>query len=152
MYALCKNAYGLVHARLCNGAEASLPWKLLRTDLESCASIVQAFFCLPLLPPLLLSRPNPLPDSVRSRNLSRSKSTLAHDEVATAVSHKHHSIMQASSSLSESHSRLATGVTSSRILFSQFFLASFLASTFQEHTKVQYHLMGRSTDWRQREC
>jgi len=31
-----------VHACLCNGAEASLPWKLLRTYLESCASIVQA--------------------------------------------------------------------------------------------------------------
>ena len=32
----------LVHARLCNGAAASLPWKLLQTYLESCASIVQA--------------------------------------------------------------------------------------------------------------
>ena len=32
----------LVHARLCNGAAASLPWKLLRTYLESCANIVQA--------------------------------------------------------------------------------------------------------------
>ena len=29
----------LVHARLCNGAAASLPWKLLRTYLESCANI-----------------------------------------------------------------------------------------------------------------
>ena len=26
-----KNAQALVHARLCNGAEASLPWKLMRT-------------------------------------------------------------------------------------------------------------------------
>jgi len=32
----------LVHASLCNGAAASLPWKLLRTYLESCANIVQA--------------------------------------------------------------------------------------------------------------
>ena len=32
----------LVHARLCNGAAPSLPWKLLRTYLESCANIVQA--------------------------------------------------------------------------------------------------------------
>jgi len=32
----------LVHARLCNGAAASLPWKLLRNYLESCANIVQA--------------------------------------------------------------------------------------------------------------
>jgi len=36
-----KNAHALVYARLCNGAEASLPWKLLQTYLESCASIVQ---------------------------------------------------------------------------------------------------------------
>jgi len=26
-----KNAYALVHARLCSGAAASLPWKPLRT-------------------------------------------------------------------------------------------------------------------------
>ena len=32
----------LVHARLCDGAAASLPWKLLRTYFESCANIVQA--------------------------------------------------------------------------------------------------------------
>jgi len=41
-----KNARALVHARLCNGAEASLPWKLwiklLRTYFESCASITCA--------------------------------------------------------------------------------------------------------------
>jgi len=42
MLTLCKNAYGLVHARLCNGTAASLPWKLLRTYLESCANIVQS--------------------------------------------------------------------------------------------------------------
>jgi len=42
-----KNAYALVHARLCNGAEASLPWKLLRIYLQSCASIVQAVICHP---------------------------------------------------------------------------------------------------------
>ena len=32
----------LVHARLYNSAAASLPWKLLRTYLESCANIEQA--------------------------------------------------------------------------------------------------------------
>jgi hypothetical protein len=111
-----KNAYGLVHARLCNSAEASLPWKLLRICLESCTSIVQAVVCRPLLPPLLLSQPN-------------SKSTLAHDAVAAAVSHKHHSIICVGAGLIHfvygSHSRLATGVTSSRISFSPFFRASF---------------------------
>ena len=38
---ICLSAQ-LVHARLCNGAAASLPWKLLRTYLQSCANIVQA--------------------------------------------------------------------------------------------------------------
>ena len=43
-----KNAYGLVYARLFNCAAASLPWKLLRTYLESCANIVQAVvYCPP---------------------------------------------------------------------------------------------------------
>jgi len=118
-----ENAYGLVHARLCNGAEASLTWKLLQTYLESCASIVQAVFCRPLLLPPMLSRPNPSPDAVRSRNSS--KSMLAHDAVAAAVSHKHQSIIRVGAGLIQfvygSHSRLATGFTSSRILFPPFF-------------------------------
>jgi len=47
-----KSAHALVRARKCNGAEASLPpWKLLRTYLESCASIVQAVIYPPLLRP-----------------------------------------------------------------------------------------------------
>ena len=118
-----KNAYALVHARLCNSAAASLLWKLLRTYLESCASIVQAVVCRPLLPPLLLSRPNPSPDAVRSRNLS--KSTLAHDAVAAAVSQKHHSIIRVGAGLIQyvdgSHSRLATELTHHRNLYSPFF-------------------------------
>jgi hypothetical protein len=35
-----KNAHAPVHARLCNGTELFLPWKLLRTYLESCASSI----------------------------------------------------------------------------------------------------------------
>jgi len=42
-----KHALAPVHVRLCNRAETSLPWKLLRTYLESCASIVQAAVCRP---------------------------------------------------------------------------------------------------------
>ena len=42
-----KNAYGLVYAHLFNFATASLPWKLLRTYLESCANIVQAVVYCP---------------------------------------------------------------------------------------------------------
>jgi len=111
-----KNAYALVHARIYNGAEASLPWKLLRTYLESCTSIVQVVVCSLLLPPLLLSRPNPSPDAVRSRNSS--KSMLAHDAVAAAVSHKHHSIIRVGAGLIQfvygSHARLATELTPSK--------------------------------------
>jgi len=111
MHTLRKNAYGLVHARLRNGAQPSLLWKLLRTYLESCASIVQAVVCRPL-PPLLLSRLNPLPDVVRTRNPS--KSTLAHDAVAAAVLHKYYSIIRVTVGLIQfvygSHSHFATGV------------------------------------------
>jgi len=53
--------------------------------------------CRSLLLPVLLSRPNSLPVNVRSRNLS--KSTLAHDAVPAAVSHKHHSIIRVGAGL-----------------------------------------------------
>ena len=80
----------------------------------------------PLLPPLLLSRPNPSPNAVRSRNPS--ESTIAHDAVAAAVLHKHHLIIRVGAGLIQfvyvSYTHLATGVTSSRILFGPFFRAS----------------------------
>ena len=50
-----------------------------------------------LPPALLLSRRNQSPDAVRSRNPS--KSTLAHDAVAAAVSHKLHSIIRVGAGL-----------------------------------------------------
>ena len=125
-----KNAYALVHARLCTGAEASLPCKLFRTYVESCASIVQAVVCHLLLPPLLLSRLKPLSDAARSRNLS--KSTLAHDTVDDVVLHKHHSFICVGAGLIQfvhgSHSHFATEVTSSRILIWPLFCASFVSS------------------------
>jgi len=105
MHTLCKNAYALVHARLCNGAAASLPWKLLRTYHESCANIVQAVVCRP--PPA----DNPSPDAARFKNPS--KSTLAHDAVAAAVLHKHHPIIPVGAGLIQfvygSRSLLANG-------------------------------------------
>jgi len=122
-----KDVYALVHAGICNGAESSLPWKLLRAYLESCASIVQAVVWLPLLLPPLLSRPNPLSDAVRSRNPS--KSTLAHYTVAAAVSHKQDSIIRVGAGLiqfvHESHSRLATEVTHHRNVFLPIFARVF---------------------------
>ena len=62
---LCaKNAYGLVYARLFNCAAASLPWKLLRTYLESCANIEQAVVSARPPAPHRAGRPpaGPLPD------------------------------------------------------------------------------------------
>ena len=63
----------LVHARLCNGAAAFLPWKLLRTYLESCANIVQA----------VISAHPPAPSSTalllaRSQTYSLKKSDQIH--------------------------------------------------------------------------
>jgi len=67
MHALRKNAYGLVHVRLCNGAEVSFPRKLLRTYLECCASIVQAFvFRSPFYWLDEISRPTPFAQEIRS--------------------------------------------------------------------------------------
>jgi len=64
-----KNAYGLVYARLFNCAAASLPWKLLRTYLESCANIVQAVvYCPPYRSPSCrqsVARPCSLKKSVQ---------------------------------------------------------------------------------------
>jgi len=87
-------------------------WKLLRTYLKSGASIVQAVVCRPLLLPLLLSRPIPSPDAVQARSTNLSKSTLAHDVVSAAVSHKPCLIICIGAGLIQfvygSHSRLAT--------------------------------------------
>ena len=115
-----KNAYGLVYARLFNCAAASLPWRLLRTYLESCANIVQAVvYCPPYRPP---SCRQSVVRRVRSRNPS--KSTLAHDAVATAVLHKHHPIIRVGAGLIQfvyrSHMRLATEATRNRNAFSPF--------------------------------
>jgi len=135
-----KNAHALVHARLFNGTEASLPWKLLRTYLESCTSIMQAVVCRP---PCLLSRRNLSPDAVRSR--SPSKSTLAHDAVAAVVSHKHHSIIHVGAGLIQfvygSHLRLAAGFTPSKVLFSPSFRTSFFIHMFMcTHTHVSIYI------------
>jgi len=101
-------AYATVHKLLCHG--------------NYCELILSHRAGYRLPPALLLSRRNQLPDAVRSRNPS--KSTLAHDAVAAAVSHKHHSIirvgaLQASSSLFMVRApHVATGLTSSKIPFS----------------------------------
>jgi len=75
----------LVHARLCNGAAASLPWKLLRTYLASCANIVLVVVSAHPPAPWSSRPPScwPVARHVRLRN--QIKSTLAHDAVAAVV-------------------------------------------------------------------
>jgi len=112
MHTLCKNAYGLVHARICNRAECrsffamevivNLSWVLCEHR-AGCH----------LLPALLPARQNQSPDAVCLRNPF--KSTLAHDTVAAAVLHKHHLIICVGAALIHfvyrSHSCLATEAT-----------------------------------------
>jgi len=113
----------LVHARLCNGAAASLPWKLLRTYLESCANIVQAVVSAHPPAPSSSRPPScwPVARHVRLRNPI--KSTLAHDTVAAVVLHKHHLIIRVGAGLIRfvygSHSRLAADLTLDKNLFSR---------------------------------
>ena len=120
----------LVHARLCNSAAASLPWKLLRTYLESCATSCRLSFPPALLPLRRAGRPpaGPLQDTVCLRNSSIS--TLAHDAVAAVVLHKHHSIIRVGAVLIQfvyaSHSRMAADLTLDKNLFFAAIFADFL--------------------------
>jgi len=113
----------LVHARLCNGAAASLPWKLLRTYLESCANIVQAVISARPPAPLSSRPPScwPVARPVRLRNPS--KSTQAHDAVTAVVLHKHHLIIRVGAGLIQfvygPHSHMAADLTLDKNLFSQ---------------------------------
>jgi len=75
----------------------------------------------------MLSRRNQSPDAVRSKNPS--KSTLAHDAVAAAVSHKHHSIICIGAVLIQyvygSHSKLGQGAHPIKNSILAIFRASF---------------------------
>jgi hypothetical protein len=79
-----------------------------------------------------LSRPNLLPDAVCSRNPS--KSMLAHDAVAAAVSHEHHSIICVGVGLIQFvyglHSRWTTGVTVSKKFILHFLRESLLQEVY----------------------
>jgi len=110
----CMRAYSTVQQLLCHGSYCELILSLART---SCRLL---FTARPTARPLA---GNLLRDAVRSRNPS--KSTLAHDAVATAVLHKHHPIIRVGAGLIQfvyrSHLRLATMVTRNRNAFSPFF-------------------------------
>ena len=111
----------LVHARLCNGAAASLPWKLLRTYLKSCANIVQAVVTAHPPAPSSSRPPScwPVARHVRLRNPI--KSTLAHDAVAAVVLHTHQLIIRVGAGLIQfvygSQSRMAADLTLTKIYF-----------------------------------
>jgi len=111
---LCMRSYSTVQQLLCHGGYCELILSLART---SCRLL---FTARPTARPLA---GNPLRDVVRSRNPS--KSTLAHDAVATAVLQKHHPIICVGAGLIQfvyrSHLRLATEVTCNRNAFSPFF-------------------------------
>jgi len=127
-----KNADAPVHARLCNGAETSLPWKRLRTCFESCASIVQAVVCRPPCYCLdEISRPTLFAQEIRP-NPPMTRSPL---RCRTRII-RSSTLVQASSSLSMVCTRnVATGLTSSKILFLPFFRTSFP----QHHIFLQFH-------------
>ena len=110
----CMCAYSTVQQFRCHGSYCELILSLART---SCRLL---FTDRPTTRPLA---GNPLRDAVRSRNPS--KSTPAHDAVATAVLHKHHPIIRVGAGLIQfvyrSHLRLSTEVTRNRNAFSPFF-------------------------------
>jgi len=115
-----KNAHAPVHARPCNGAQTSLPWKLLRTYLESCASIVQAVVCRS--PPSCLdkiSRPTLFAQKTRwlmTRSPLRCRTSIIQSSA----------LVQASSSLSMVRTRAWPRTSSStRFYFHHFFRGFF---------------------------
>ena len=111
----------LVYARLCNGATASLPWKLLRTYLETCANIVQAVVTAHPLTPSSSRTPSCWPVARHVRLKNPVKSTLTHDAVAAVVLRKHHLIIRVGAGLIQfvygSHSRLTADLTLDKNLF-----------------------------------
>jgi len=108
-------AYSTMQQLLCHGSYCKLILSLAQT---SCRLL---FTARPTTHPLA---GKPLRDAVRSRNSS--KSTLAHDTVATAVLHKHHLISRVGAGLIQFvyrlHLRLATEVTRNKNAFSPFFV------------------------------
>jgi len=114
----CMRAYSTVQQFLCHGGYCELILSLAWT---SCRLL---FTARPTTSPLA---GNPLRDVVRSRHPS--KSTLAHDAVATLVSHKNHSIIRVGAGLIQSafglHSKRGHGAHQSQKSMFAIFHASF---------------------------
>jgi len=109
-------AYATVQKLLCHGSYCELILSLMR------ASYRLSFAAQSCRPSCCLGK-------TRRPTLFAQESTLDHDAVAAAVSHKHHSIIRVGAGFIQfvygSHLRLATGVTSSIILFSPFLRKQF---------------------------
>jgi len=112
----CMRAYATVQKLLCHISYCELILVLARA---TCRLLFSACSCRPSCCLDQTRRP----DAVCSRNPS--KFTLAHDAVAAAVSHKHHSIICVGAGLIQfvygSHSRLDTELTHHRNIYSPFF-------------------------------
>ena len=123
----CMRAYATVQQLLCHGSYCELILSLART---SC----RLSFPPALLPLRRAGRPpaGPLQDTVCLRNSSIS--TLAHDAVAAAVLHKHHSIIRVGAVLIQfvygSHLRMAADLTLDKNLFSLPFSRVFVCVLF----------------------
>ena len=132
----CMRAYATVQQLLCHRSYCELILSLART---SC----RLSFSLALLPPALL--PAIRQPTMFAKNPS--KSTLVHDAVAAAVLHKHHPIIRIGAGLIQfvygSHLRLATEVTSSKILFPLFFCANFIRLRQTTESKYPLFLINR---------
>jgi len=101
----CMHAYATVQKHLCHGNYCERIVSLVR------ASCRLSFAARPVAVSTKSVTRNQSPDAVRSRN--QSKSTLAHDTVAAAVSLKHHSIIHVGAGLIQfvydSHSKRGHG-------------------------------------------
>jgi len=135
----CMRAYSTVQQLLCHGSYCELILSLART---SCRLL---FTARPTARPLA---GNLLRDAVRSRNPS--KSTLAHDAVATAVLHKHHPIIRVGAGLRTSISvfyvNTARDVVTVLLIFAQYsslYLHIFTCTYRGTHT--QAHMYNQHT-------
>ena len=93
-----KNAHEPVHARLRNGTETLCHGNYCELILSLVRASYRLSFATHAGPAAAVSTKSwQLPDAGRSRK--QSESTLAHDAVAAAVSHKHHSIIRVGAGL-----------------------------------------------------
>jgi len=131
-----KNAHAPVHVRPCNDAETSLPWKLLRTYLESCASIVQAVVCSPPCCSLdRISRPTVRLFAQEVRANPRWLMTRSPLQCRTSII-RSSTLVQASPSLFIVRTRAQLRTSSStRICFHHFFRGLLYIYVFQFYSK-----------------